>query len=119
MNCTQCGCSLEGRSVYSLDNGEPGKFCMDCAPLNASPKEICFKPVPITNPTDKSVREVLQTMLDRADDFSMVMVVAMDKTGEEHCRSSKSSYKEKATLFAFFQAYIMSLYNIVKSDKYD
>lgn len=77
------------------------------------------KPTPITKPTDSSVREVLQTMLDRADDFSTVMILAMDKSGEEHCRSSKSTYKEKAVLFTFFQAYIMSLYNIVNSDKYD
>lgn len=112
MNCTRCDCSLEGRSVYTLDSGEPGKFCMECAPLNASPREICFKPVAINSQTEKSVKEILQHMLERADEFTGVVVVANCKNGEQYLRSSKQNCKEKSYLLAFFQAWVMGIFKI-------
>lgn len=74
---------------------------------------------PITASSDQSVRDVLQAILDRADHFSGVIIVAQGKDGEEYLRSSKMKLREKVGLFVFFQAYIMSLYNIVYDDKND
>lgn len=121
MNCAKCSTSLEGRSVYSIE-GVADRWCMDCAPLEAAPKEICLKPAAVHSikaPQEKSVRETLQAMMDRADEFRGVIVVAQRHDNEEFLRSSRMELKDKAALNVFFQAYIMSLYRIVYEDKND
>lgn len=111
MKCSKCACSLEGRNVFSID-GNPDRWCLGCAPLGAQPKEICFKPVAIESQMDKSVKEILQHMLDRADEFTGVVVVANCKNGEQYLRSSKQNCKEKSYLLAFFQALVMEIFRI-------
>lgn len=61
---------------------------------------------------DKTVRETLQHMLDRADEFTGVVVAANCKNGEQYLRSSKIGLQEKASILCFVQAWVMGIFNI-------
>lgn len=115
--CPECG--HENLMVERRPDGDA--VCVSCGvkskykdcivPADSSPKNE-FKPVPIASQADRSVREILQHMLDRADEFTGVVVVANCKNGEQYLRSSKQNCKEKSYLLAFFQAWVMGIFRI-------
>ena len=118
MECAKCKKALAGRAVWVAPGCED-RWCMDCAPLAAAPTEICIEPpklVTVAEHKEKSVREILQHMLDRADEFTGVVVAANCKNGEQYLRSSKIDLREKSYLLAFFQSWVLGIFKIHYDD---
>lgn len=89
---------------------------MDCAPLAAAPTEIHFKPIELKSVAEKTVRETLEHMLERADEFTGVIVAANCRNGEQYLKSSKIGLPEKSSLLCFIQAWVMGIFKIQYED---
>ncbi len=117
MKCARCNESLEGRDVYQI-SGSSTIYCMSCAPLAAGPVTVLEEEKPsatvtsITEKKERSVKEILQHMLDRHEEFTGVVVVANCKNGEQYLRSSKIDCRDKSYLLAFFQAWVVGIFRI-------
>lgn len=121
----QPSCPACGSLKLSVERRPDGNAkCDSCG--TTSPYSECFiQPtqennfapvVSITVKKELSVKEILQHMLDRADEFTGVVVVANCKNGEQYLRSSKIDCRDKSYLLAFFQSWVMGIFKIHYDD---
>ncbi len=69
----------------------------------------------------RSVKDTLQSMLDRADNFDGVVVLALNKDSSQYMVTSNMSHIEKSFLCAFFNSFVSQwfsdVYHINKKEK--
>lgn len=68
-------------------------------------KVVDFKP-------DPQVKLTLQECLDMSDNLECVVVLALDKDGNQILRTSSTSGEKKAFLFAFYQAWMTKWFQL-------
>lgn len=58
-------------------------------------------------PVDPSVKETLQSMLDRSDHFQGVIVIALNKDESQFMMTSNMNAQQKSFLMAFAQNFFL------------
>lgn len=61
---------------------------------------------------DPQVRQTIQECLDMADHLECVVVLALDKDGNQILRTSSTSGEKKAFLMAFYQAWMTKWFKL-------
>lgn len=64
------------------------------------------KPISLIQRKDESVKNTIQEMLDRAEHFAGVVIIAQNKDGTQYLRISDMSSQMKASCYCLFQAFI-------------
>lgn len=68
--------------------------------------------VPITQQADTTVKETLEKMAARAEEFTAVAVVVIHKDGSQHFHGSLMDLPQASLLFAMHQATLLRKFNL-------